>query len=185
MASRASFDVSYRVVKLFFDRAQVVSKMTAARHRALERAGQFVRRRARTAILRRRKAVSAAGQPPSVRSRDQVRNLRNILYFYDQKIDAVVVGPVKLNQRNNTNHGNISIPQLHEFGGQLRIDEFQYAHQTDDQWFRVDGRRSKRPGERRRKRTAKYPARAFMRPALQAEVNAGTIPKAWANSVRG
>lgn len=185
MATPRGFDISYKVVNQFFDRSAVAKRIEAANRRALAKAGAFLRKRARTDILRRRKAISQAGSAPSVRSRDKVATLRNILYFYDPKINGVVVGPVKLNQQNRTSNGSVSIPALHEFGGNLQIQEFQFAHQTDDQWFRVDGRRSKRPGERRRKRTAKYPARPFMRAALTAEVNAGTIPKAWANSIRG
>jgi hypothetical protein len=185
MTARSSFDVSYKVVNQFFDRSAVTKRLESANRRALAKAGAFIRKRARTDILRRRKAISPAGSAPSVRSRDKVATLRNILFFYDPKINGVVVGPVKLNQQNRTNNGTVSIPALHEFGGNLRIEEFQFAHQTDNQWFRVDGRRSRRPGERRRKRTAKYPARPFMRAALTAEINAGTIPKAWANSVRG
>lgn len=39
--------------------------------------------------------------------------------------------------------------------------------------------------ESRKGRTLNYAARPFMAPALRAEVAAGTLPKAWANSIKG
>lgn len=148
--------VTYKSKAMFFDRKaveRIVGKKTA---KALSKAGAFVRTRARSS-LRRRKATSAAGTPPSVHSSDSVATLKNILFALNPNNLSVVVGPVKINRRS-------SVPALHEFGGSQRITE--------------------RGGRgRSRVRQANYAPRPFMAPALAAE--APKFPALWGGTVGG
>ncbi len=177
-----TFTPTYSVTKLFLDRAEIQNRIGQARARALSRQGAFVRTTARQKILRRRKRVSAPGKPPSIHSRDPNRSLKRILFFYDSRSDSVVIGPVKMNQVNFGTSGQITIPQLLEFGGTARIREVQYPNSF--RWFRRDGRRRTRPGYRYRTRTARYAPRPFMSVALDREIQAGTITESWRNVVR-
>jgi len=181
-----AYEVSYSATKFFLDRAEVQRKLGVARVRALGRQGAFVRRRARTSILRRRKRISAPGSPPSVHSKGSIDSLRNILFAYEQSSDSVVVGPVKLNQINRSRSGSISIPALMEFGGRIEILEERYPGTRAGMWFRSDLRTRRRYADRiYRNRPARYRPRPFMLPALEAEIAAGTIVSSWANVVKG
>ncbi len=95
-----------KTVRTFFlDRAAVTSAVDAGKRRALAKAGAFVRRRARSSI-RKRKAVSAPGQPPSSHSGE----LRKLLFFaYDPGTQSVVVGPARFRRGE--------APPLLEYGG--------------------------------------------------------------------
>lgn len=128
----------------FFDRQRVLVKANKAKLRQMSKFGAYVRTRS-SRSLRRRKKPSAAGSPPSVHSSSNYATLKNILFSYDPKNDSVVVGPVKLNLRRANRLRSMTVPQLHEFGGTVQVIS------------------SKGP------RTATYPARPFMKPALLAE----------------
>lgn len=145
-----------KVTKLFFDTDRVMQAVDAKNRRALSRVGAFIQRRSRSS-LRRRKKTSPAGKPPSVHSNAKFETLKNILFVYEPKTQSVVVGPVRTNERNAT-----AVPNLHEFGGSTVI--------------RRRGTRN-RPATVRRVR---YPARPFMGPAFDKELQEGTIPRAWA-----
>jgi hypothetical protein len=176
------FGVTYKIKGQFFDRLPVQKMMADHERRALSRIGAFIRRRARSSI-RRRKRTSSPGQPPSAHSTDKVATLKNILFGYDSSKKSVVVGPVLLNQFNHdwiAGVGSISIPELMEHGGVLTISE----KSTDDGktwWRRNQRRRIPSPGERWRRRRAKYRARPYMRPALQKELP--NIPRIFAGRV--
>lgn len=172
--------------KFFLDRAHVRNRIGVARVRALSRQGAFIRRRAQTDMLRRRKKVSLPGSPPSVHSRSKNDSLRNILFYYDPRSDSVVVGPVKLNQVNRqAGGGTISVPSLMEFGGSVDILEERYPGSRAGMWFRTDLRTKKRYSDRiYRNRRANYRPRPFMLPSLEKEIAAGTIANSWANTVR-
>lgn len=189
-----SFQITYNARDLFFDRSAVIKSMSKPRRKILSKAGAFVRTAARSS-LRRRKGPSSPGSPPSVHAPSGERaSLKTILFAYDVQNDSVVVGPVKLNQVNfKTDGGRISIPALHEFGGELGIREWKFTALDErtydmvreypsmmkfvDVWSRRDLRwrmtSRKRPwslmnlGVQTRMRKAKYPARPFMRPALE------------------
>ena len=120
----------------FFDRQRVLTATTAAERRILSRFGAFVRQRARTSI-RPRARPSPPGQPPS----SHVGLLRRHLYFsWDATQRSVVVGPVRLNQRNG------EAPRLLEYGGTA---------------VRHHGNRAV---------IARYLPRPYMAPAFQAEL---------------
>jgi hypothetical protein len=207
----AAFNLTYKVTEAFFDRAKVVQMTEDRELRALSRIGAFVRRRARTAILRRRKRVSSPGEPPSVHSTDDVATLRNILFAYNRGSQSVVIGPVKLNQLNTKAEGLGSqpVPSIMEHGGKIRVSEWRFdaadqlnvaqfgkypsARRFSKRWTRQDKRWRNTSRKRRwtlsefkvqtRSRIASYRPRPFMGPALEAEVAAGTIVNAFGERI--
>jgi hypothetical protein len=156
--------IDMRMKDYFFDRQKVIDRMKKANRRAMSKIGAFIRRRARSS-LRRRKKPSPPGKPPSVHSRDRVATLKNILFAYDPRSESLVVGPVKLGM------GPETVPQIHEFGGVVKA--------------RQVGRsgRSRTKHKPVRVRSIRYAPRPFMGPALEAEVDAGTIPEQYKYSV--
>lgn len=148
-------EVTMQVKHLFFNRAEVIREVGRLNAAALRRAGAFVRRRARSS-MRRRKAASNPGSPPSAHSRHPTRSLKNILFAYDPVNKSVVIGPVLFSRSQPG-----GVPAIHEFGGAGR-----------------GTRRSKKPA-----RTVRFPARPFMGPALAAE--APNFPSLWVSSAGG
>jgi hypothetical protein len=95
----------FRVKKNFFDRRAVVEAVGRAKAATLSKIGAFLRTRARSSI-RKRKAVSPAGSPPS----SHEGSLKNLLFFsYDPASRSVVVGPERFKSGD--------APKLLEFGG--------------------------------------------------------------------
>jgi len=95
--------------QMFFDRKAVTSRVDKAARRVLSRFGAFVRTGAKHSI-RKRKAVSEPGSPPS----SHVGLLRKLIYFgYDAGRRSVVIGPTPL-------HGGAEAPPLLEYGGRAR-----------------------------------------------------------------
>lgn len=172
---------TYALRDFYFDRPKVYAAINRAEARALPRIGAFVRRRARSQ-LRRRKRISGPGESPSIHSPDSA-SLKTILFGYEPRKHSVVVGPIKLNQANYSAAGSrITIPALMEFGGSVRIYE-ERRKRSASQWYRSDLRMSRRPWKEYRSRTARYPARPFMGPALEAEIKAGSVTAAWRSTV--
>ena len=94
---------------MFFDTAKVKKAVSSATRKVLSKFGAFVRTAARSSI-RKRKAVSEPGQPPS----SHVGLLRKLIYFgYDPTRRSVVIGPTPL-------HGTAEAPPLLEYGGRAR-----------------------------------------------------------------
>lgn len=169
------------VNKFFFDRAAVLKAIGKANAKALSKAGAFIRRRAITS-LRRRKSISQPGSPPSVHSTDSVATLKNILFFYDSSTERLVVGPVGLNQRKQSwiTMGSITVPQLHEFGDVVVIQEV--SRDKGRTWSRSGSPARSRNAETIfRQRRITYKPRPFMSPSLTAEME--NIPKAWQGSM--
>ena len=165
-------DISMK--KFFFDRSSVISAVGKANARRLARAGFLVRRRASTGILRRRRGTSRPGMPPNVHAKSgSFASLKTIFYHLDTTDEAVLVGPVKLNQREHSPTGLTTVPERLEFGGVGLIHEERFYGSS--RWRRRDWRRRVNPNKEYRVRRARYAKRPFMGPALQAEVNAGTI----------
>lgn len=80
---------------MFFDSPKVLRAADRATRRVLSRFGAFVRRAAKSSI-RKRKRVSAPGQPPS----SHTDLLKKFIWFgYDANHQSVVIGPVALNQK--------------------------------------------------------------------------------------
>jgi hypothetical protein len=95
---------------MFFDRAKVTRAVDSGVRKVLSKFGAFVRTGARHSI-RKRKAVSQPGQPPS----SHVGLLRRLIYFgYDANRRSVVIGPTPL-------RGTAEAPPLLEYGGRARL----------------------------------------------------------------
>ncbi len=125
--------------QMFFDRKAVTSRVDRATRKVLSRFGAFVRTGARHSI-RKRKATSAPGEPPS----SHTGLLRKFIFFgYDRDRRSVVIGPQRLNQKVG------DAPHALEYGGTSTV---------------VEGLRS-----RRKKRRIKVAARPFMGPAFERE----------------
>lgn len=172
----AGFTVDLRMTRRFFDRGHVIDQIGKKKARDLNRAGTFLRRAGRKLLGQPSKKAKPRppGKPPRIHTTDERVTLRNILYYHSRVHDSVICGPVKLNQVNTDaiELQSITVPELHEFGGEVLIHEFAYKSDRDQQWFRRDLRKSIRPWWITRTRRAKYPARPTMQPALMQ-----TIPK--------
>ena len=100
--------ISMKFKQMFFTSKAVLSATDRATRRVLSRFGAYVRRAAKSSI-RKRKAISSAGSPPS--SHTGLLK-RFILFGYDPSKRSVVIGPVRLT------HGNRGeAPSLLEYGG--------------------------------------------------------------------
>jgi hypothetical protein len=91
--------------RLFFDRAAITSAADRGTRKVLSKFGAFVRQTAKSSI-RKRKAVSEPGQPPS--SHTGLLK-RNIFFVFSPETRSVVIGPILLNQRTDA-------PRLLEHG---------------------------------------------------------------------
>lgn len=179
--TKSPFGISYKFAQAnFFDRAKVVRELNKMERVGLSKAGAFVQRRAKS-LLKRRKRISKPGETPSVHSTGQA-SLKKILFIYERKNKGVVIGPVKLNQANQSwiDLKNKTVPELLELGDVVNIKEVS----TDGgrTWRRRDLRRNTRFGETYRTRRATYAPRPFMGPALRAEIDAGKIVGAFKNA---
>ena len=127
------------VKTVFFDRKAVRSAVDRTARRVLSRFGAFVRRAAKSAI-RKRKRASAPGEPPS----SHTGLLRRFIFFgYDRQRRSVVIGPARLNQKVG------DAPHALEHGGMSTV---------------VEGLRG-----RRRRRRVRIKARPYMGPAFEQE----------------
>ncbi|MBI5725212.1 MAG: hypothetical protein HZA50_14730 [Planctomycetes bacterium] len=94
---------------MFFDRQKVLKAVDAGVRKVLSKFGAFVRTVARSSI-RKRKAVSQPGQPPS----SHTGLLKRLIYFgYDTSRKSVVIGPTPL-------RSEAEAPPLLEYGGRAR-----------------------------------------------------------------
>ena len=124
-----SFDLSFKVKNLFFDKAAVKAMMDGKTAAALNRAGGWIKVTAQRSMRyvtslgrqqgqmqrgeRKRLNVpmpSAPGEPPhAIRGHSYIRDF--LFYGYDPARHSVVVGPVRL-------PGTVvGVPALHEYGG--------------------------------------------------------------------
>lgn len=125
---------------MFFDAPKVVRSVDAATRRVLSKFGAYVRTAARSSI-RKRKAASAPGSPPS----SHTGLLRRFIFFgYDAANRSVVIGPTRLNKSS-------SAPETLEYGGTAIVKQ-----------------RTK-PGAYQKK-TVTIAKRPYMNPALNQEL---------------
>ena len=103
------------------------------------------------------------------------------MFAYEPKDESLVVGPVRLNQRTllGPELGSSTVPQVHEFGATVKIREAKVGKNWRSNVRRI------RPDQPVRVRSARYAPRPFMGPALEQEVEQGTIPEAWSGSLGG
>ena len=168
------FSVDLRMRRFFFDRARVVDQIGKVKAKALNRGGTFVRQAARKLLGAPSKKAKPRppGSPPRIHTRDERATLRNVLYYWFQREDRVIIGPVTLHQVNTSGITleSVHVPELHEYGGAVMIREI--SSDRGQTWRRRDLRRTVRPWQQTRVRRAEYPERPFMRPAL-----AKTLPR--------
>jgi len=96
---------------LFFDRQQVLSKVSRAERRVLSKFGAYVRQDARQRI-RRRKRPSRPGESPT----NQTGLLKRHIYFvFDPDRRSVVIGPARLS-------AGTEAPATLEYGGDALVE---------------------------------------------------------------
>jgi hypothetical protein len=133
--------IRLNVKALFFESAAVLQKVDAATRKVLSKFGAFVRTTAKHSI-RKRKAASAPGSPPS----SHVGTLKRLIFFgYDLSARSVVIGPAPF-------RSTVEAPPLLEYGGT--------ASRTDAKGRRVLARYRARPfmGPAFEKEKSKLPA---------------------------
>lgn len=157
-----SLTVSFKIKELFFDRAKVKKAMDRANRRALSKIGAFIRRRSRSSIRKSKKA-SLPGNPPRAHA-NREPNLRTILFGFEPSGPSVVIGPVRFSGLQSGK----TVPEILEFGATVV--------RPGRQW---PGRPKPKP------ETVVIAARPFMGPALQKEIEAGTIPEQWRGTLTG
>jgi hypothetical protein len=130
--------IDLRIKSLFFDAKAVLAAVDRGVRAVLSKFGAFVRTSSRQSI-RKRKAVSQPGSPPS----SHVGTLRRLIFFgYDPQSKSVVIGPAPFAGRT----GRAEAPPLLEYGG-----------------------RARRKDRKGRTVTATYAPRPFMGPAFDQE----------------
>ena len=91
---------------MFFDSKKVLSAVDRGTRKVLSKFGAFVRTTARHSI-RKRKAISEPGRPPS----SHTGHLKRLIFFgYDTGRRSVVIGPTPF-------RGPAEVPGLLEYGG--------------------------------------------------------------------
>jgi len=103
--------ISMKFKQMFFTSKAVLSATDRATRRVLSKFGAYVRRTAKSSI-RKRKAISRPGKPPS--SHTGLLK-RFILFGYDPAKRSVVIGPLRL-----TRGGRGDAPRALEEGGTSR-----------------------------------------------------------------
>lgn len=158
----------------FFDSPKVLAAVEKAERGVLSRQGAFIRRRAKSSI-RKRKAASQPGNPPS----SHTGLLRDYIFFaFDPVTRSVVIGPTKTNQvsftqdkaghwRSTTGTGAAAL----EYGGSItRLEVLRKWAGGEEEWVRADLRSARRIQYlKKRMRTIHMAARPYMRPAESAE----------------
>ena len=104
--------IGMKFKRMFFTSKAVLSATDRATRRVLSKFGAYVRRTAKSSI-RKRKAISAPGKPPS--SHTGLLK-RFILFGYDPAKRSVVIGPLRL-----TRGGRGDAPRALEEGGTTQV----------------------------------------------------------------
>jgi len=171
--------LEFSITNQFFDRELVDKALDKATKAAMSKAGAFVRTRAKQSI-RRSKKSSSPGQQPRAHSKTSP-NLKTILFAYEPTRKTVVVGPVRLNQREFSARGAATVPARLEMGGSATLFQERFRN-GDGTWFRRDRRRAADARKEYRTIQTRYAKRPFMAPALAAE--APKFPDLFANAIK-
>lgn len=107
--------------KGFFDRPEVIRRLSRKRHAVLSRTGAYGRGVMRNLLAKKGPPASAPGEPP----RRRVGLIRDLTDFaLSPTDDAVVIGPYPIHRsRGVVLHGKASIPQLLDEGGRQTITQ--------------------------------------------------------------
>jgi len=168
----------------FLDRPAIMRFLDETESKAFTRIGGRIRTTAMRSMRSQKKPkkkdyvekASAPGEPPRRRV-STGSGLTKIYFTYEQSKHEVQVGPVKFNW---SVYPNVTVPQLHEFGGSVQITEIDFGRMSP-KWIRVGNRGRRRYKDRpTRTRTLNFQARPFMFPAL--EKNKQFIRDSWAGA---
>ena len=131
----------------FLDKPAVQRAMDRKANRAMNHFGGYCRKVARSSI-RKRKAASRPGQPPSshvgwLKGKSGGGGVPGILYAYDEARKTLVIGPTLMNRVSFTKDGRPvkgTVPQVLEEGGEIYVLEvYRYGR-----WRRADLRSRRR-----------------------------------------
>lgn len=182
-------DLSLSAAKgTFFNSPKVIASVDVATRQALSKMGAFVRTRARSSIRKRRKSAPP-GKPPS----DHGGPLKRMLFFvFDPSTHSVVVGPIVFgaNKRQQvpraprTLEVGATVTRLVERPAAAATRKAKPARAAAYRRLLREGRIVKPPVVVKTE-PARYEARPFMKPALLAEVAAGTLTDQLRGSIRG
>lgn len=191
----STFGVNIKIKDLFFRPEKVIKGLNAANRKVLSKAGAFIRTAARSSIKTRSyNSTSKPGDPPfdhagfALARENKKRKaagldrrkaavfgkgIRAILFGYDASRKSVVIGPLRF----GGTRGSSTVPHTLEFGGtvQTNIARIQKGGRDASGRFLND---KKIYGPLR---TAPFPARPFMAPALKKELP--NLPARWRASV--
>lgn len=171
--------------RVFLDRDAVAKAIGKENAKILGRMGAFVRRTQRQS-MRRRKAASPAGQPPSAHSGKNFPRgplLKKFIFSeFDLTTNTVVIGPTKL--------GRSEAPSKQEYGGTIRIKVLPpkktgrkaSPHQAATFKRKLKDGSIVRPVQQSRVVTLDLPARPSARPALAKELP--KFPSLYANTIK-
>ncbi|MBN2377062.1 MAG: hypothetical protein JXD22_11715 [Sedimentisphaerales bacterium] len=164
----------------FFDKPKVINAVGRATRKVLSKFGAYVRRTAKTSI-RKRKKVSAPGQPPA----SHTGRLKKLIFFaYDPIKASVVIGPALGNMISFNGSGKPvrgTVPETLEYGGRIGTLVGKRVDAVWCKWSRVD-LRNKRRYKKTKMIFSDIKARPYMNPAFEKEKP--KLPLMWQDSVR-
>lgn len=175
------FTVDASIKDFFFDRQRIIDWIGRENARKLAKLGAFLRKRARTDILRRRAGHAPPGSPPHVHAKGDYATLKNILFGLDWANNALKVGPVGIpSMFLPSGASRRTVPELLEFGGTVPIQVWSMG---GNRWNR--GRPPRNQSARQKAAfkvktlRAVYLGNPFMGPTLDKEIAAGTVGNVW------
>lgn len=130
----------------------------------------FIRTRAKSSI-RRRKRISKPGEPPSAHAKGL--GIKSIFWVYNSFEMAGEVGPIKIAVDRRGAIATGTVPGVLEGGGTVTYPAKKVL---------TKGRSGTWELQKRKKRRVRIRPRPFMVPALEAEVAAGNVVGAFANT---
>jgi len=148
--------------------------------RALMRLGGFIRVTAQRS-MRRVHPKSGKASPPGEPPRARIGFIRlKVEFGYDTRMKRLVVGPEQVRRSNSPNlpKWELGVPNLMEFGGQVRVGP--------DGWW-ILGWKGKKKSTLRLDTEAKlepgtimhFPPRPYMKPAFDKAVNQEKLKQFW------
>jgi hypothetical protein len=128
----SSFFFQSRDKERFFDRAAVLSSMSANKAKALGKAGATARKKIQQGLTRAKtNKPSKPGKPPRQRMAGD-DGLRKIAYNLMPDGDTVVIKVIKLGSKSS---GGTPQPALHEFGGTAMRRKITFGPTRETKWI--------------------------------------------------
>ena len=128
----SSFFFQARDKERFFDRASVLSSMSANKAKALGKAGATARKKIQQGLTRAKTSKpSRPGKPPRQRMAGD-DGLRKITYNLMPDGDTVIIKVIKLGSKSK---GGTPQPALHEFGGTAMRRKITFGPTRETKWI--------------------------------------------------